>query len=231
MTGPSWLAYAFAGVMLATAVYCASRLAVSRWWRRPTERDVDLTHVFMGVAMAGMLVPRLNLVAARGWVAVFSLTSAWFGWQAVRACRSASAGGGRPGQHVPHLVASGAMLYMLLAVSGAGTGGAVHRTTAMSGAAAGAARLPTLALVFVLALLGYVIVTTDRLTSLQRVRAAAPAAPARQPATSGIMTGPADGAPRPDPAPPAGRPMSPRLSACCEIAMGITMGYVLILII
>jgi hypothetical protein len=266
MTGPSWLADAFAVIMIATAVYCASRLVAARWWRRTTDRDVDTAHVFMGVAMAGMLVPRLNPFASGGWAALFGIISAWFGWQIVRAYRGADLRGHRPGHHVPHLLASGAMIYMLLAGSAAGSRG-VSPGTAISGAAGGSAHLPTLALVIVVALLGYVILTTDRLASLERVRAAAPAAPAvppawaaatpapAQPVGPGTVTGlsdtgrgptgqPADSggagtAAGPDPGsgvgagpgPGAARPMSPRLAACCEIAMGIIMGYVLILML
>ena len=81
MTGPSWLADTFAAVMIATAVYCLSRLVAARRWRRPTERDVDAVHVVMGVAMAGMLVPRLNPVADSGWEVIFGAAAAWFGWQ------------------------------------------------------------------------------------------------------------------------------------------------------
>jgi hypothetical protein len=33
---------------------------------------------------------------------------------------------------------------------------------------------------------------------------------------------------RAEPRPHAGPPLSPRLAACCEIAMGLTMGYMLI---
>ncbi len=58
MAGPAWLAGLLAVVMIATAVYCASRLAVAWRRRRPTEYDVDAVHVLMGVAMAEMLVPR-----------------------------------------------------------------------------------------------------------------------------------------------------------------------------
>ncbi len=56
MTGPFWLAGILAALMLATAAYCATRLIIARAHRRPDERDVDLVHTVMGVAMAGMLV-------------------------------------------------------------------------------------------------------------------------------------------------------------------------------
>ena len=84
MAGPSWLAGPLAVVMIGTAVYCVSRLAVAWRWRRPAEYDVDGAHAFMGVAMAGMLVPRLNPFGAGGWEVVFGVAAAWFGGQAIR---------------------------------------------------------------------------------------------------------------------------------------------------
>ena len=39
----------------------------------------------MGVAMAGMLEPRLSPVPGTIWRAVFAAAAAWFAWQAIRA--------------------------------------------------------------------------------------------------------------------------------------------------
>ena len=75
--------------------------------------------------------------------------------------------------------------------------------------AAAGARIPTFALLLAVALFGYVIWTTDRLTSL------APAA----------VIGAAGGGQAPVPSAPA---MSLRLAAGCEIVMGVAMGYMLI---
>ena len=71
MAGPSWLAGIFAAVMILTAAYSASRLAVSRLRGQATEFDADALHAVMGAAMAGMLVPRLSVLPASAWVAVF----------------------------------------------------------------------------------------------------------------------------------------------------------------
>ena len=134
------------------------------------------------------------------------------------------------------------MLYMFLAaatVAKAGAGG-----SAMGGMAAGAAHFRTLALVLAIALFGYVVWTADRLSSLAPVAALA-ARSAPVPVLAGAGTGggssmvaangegdlarPGDDAS----ARPAGRraPLSPRLAACCEIGMGVTMGYMLILML
>ena len=172
MGGPSWLAGILAAVMIGTAAYCVTRLAGARRMRRPTEYDVDTVHVFMGVAMAGMLVPRLNPFWDSGWEVIFAAATAWFGWQIVRARRGHAADGQRPGHHVPHLLASGAMLYMFLAFSAAG---AVGTAAGMAMGGAGAAHFPALGLAFLLALLGYVIWTTDQFTSLAPVAGLRPA--------------------------------------------------------
>jgi hypothetical protein len=212
VTGPSWLTGGLAVVMIATAVYCVNRMVAAWRWRRPTEYDVDGVHVLMGVGMAGMLVPRLNPLAGSGWdiggAAVFGAAMAWFGWRAIRGYRDGRAGSraaAHPGQH---MLASGAMLYMFLAVPPAAAGGGLA-AGGTSMAAAGA-RIPTFALLLAVALFGYVIWTTDRLTSLT-------------PATVAVAAG--GQAPATLPAAPA---MSLRLAAGCEIVMGVAMGYMLI---
>jgi cytochrome b561 len=242
MGGPSWLAWTFASVVIVVAAYCLTRLLVSWRQHRPSDRRVDAIHVLMGVAMAGMLVPRLRVFWAGGWEVVFGIGAAWFAWLAIREFRGQRTVGGRPGHHLQHVLACGAMLYMFLAaatVAKAAAGG-----PGMSGMAAGAAHFPTLALVLAFALFGYVVWTADRLSSLAPVAAlAARAVPVPVLAGAGLGGGSAslasaEGAGRASrdgglaPARAARRvPLSPRLAACCEIAMGVTMGYMLILML
>jgi hypothetical protein len=217
MTAPALLADALAGVMIATAAYCLGRIAAARLGQRRTSYDVDGIHVLMGVAMAGMLAPRLNPLAGSGWARdgwglLFGAAAAWFAWQAARGHRhqAAAAASGRAAHHLQHLLACGAMLYMFFAVvpatvggqaAGMATGGPA--SNGMPGAGAG---FPALALGLALGLLGYAIWTTDQLMSLAHV-----------PGTQVAVTGG-----------PAIAPMSGRLSACCDIVMGVTMGYMLI---
>jgi hypothetical protein len=230
--------------MIATAVYCVSRMVAAWRWRRPTEYDVDGVHVLMGAGMAGMLVPRLNPAAGSGWhvggAAVFGAAMVWFGWRTIRGYRDGRAGphaDAHPRQHGTaahpgqHLLASGAMLYMFLATPSVTAGGLAARRTAM---AAAGARIPTFALLLAVALFGYVIWTTDRLTSL--APAAATVAVSGQASVPATVTGGASGqAPVPaavaadGQAPvPAAPAMSLRLAAGCEIVMGVAMGYMLI---
>jgi hypothetical protein len=229
MNGPGWLAGIFAALMLTVAVYCAGRLIVARVWRRPTELDTDGGHVVMGVAMAGMLVSGLRTFPVSLWTGVFAAGAAWFGYHALRARRGAPASPWRCLQPAPHLVECAAMLYMLLAVR------------------ASAVFLPLLLAVF---LLGWVIRLADRLTVRVPAFATAPGTPAPAPApapvpmAAAVPSGPlipaqapviSAQAPADDPAGGAsaapgrhGLPLAPRCATLCSMAMGITMGYMLI---
>jgi hypothetical protein len=237
MSGPGWLAGGLAALMIAIAVYCAGRLAVSRLRGQDTEVATDGLHVMMGVAMAGMFEPRLTLIPGAAWRAVFAVAAAWFAWQAIRAGRRPSARYAHPAAHA---VECAAMVYMVLPVgswpSGRGLGmtmpGMSQDTTAGN---------PALTLILALFMLGYVLWAVDRLAVLSRARAAAtprlaaatrpPLAALTVPATVGILGPPGPG-PTADPRrPPGGTALAPRLAACYKIAMAITMGYMLILML
>ena len=188
MAGPSWLAWIFASVMIIVSGYCLTRLAASWRQHRPTDHRVDGIHVLMGVAMAGMLVPRLRVFWTGGWEVVFAVGAAWFGWLAIREFRGRPTVGGRPGHHLQHVLACGAMLYMYLAV--ATVAKVAAGGSAMGGMAAGGAHFRTLALVLAMALLGYVVWTVDRLSSLAPVAAlAARSAPVPVLAAAGLGGG------------------------------------------
>lgn len=70
--------------MLITAAYCLGRIVVATTWRRTTHFDVDVGHVAMGVAMAGMLVASLQTLPAGAWEVIFAGLSVWFAVQIVR---------------------------------------------------------------------------------------------------------------------------------------------------
>ncbi|MGA3154910.1 MAG: DUF5134 domain-containing protein [Streptosporangiaceae bacterium] len=238
MTGQSWLADTFAGIMIITAIYCASRLVISRRQHRPTDHQVDGVHVLMGVAMAGMLVPRLRIFWAGGWEVIFGAAAVWFAWRSFRELRSQSADGRQHSHHAQHAVHCVAMLYMFLAA--ATVAKAASDGSGMSGMAAGAAHFPTLALILAFVLLGYVVWTADRLPSLAPVAALTARAAAPVPVLAGGLSadGISAGAGASQRAPESGHqarsglgvtaPISPRLAACCSIAMGVTMGYMLV---
>jgi hypothetical protein len=233
MAGPFWLAGTFAVVVILVGAYSASRLAVSlrRGWA--TESDADALHAVMGAAMTGMLVPRLSVLPSSVWVVIFAIAATWFGWRAVRT-RGFAAAGPLSRFPVPHLIESVAMLYMLLPVHGplpahgrAGmAAGAMGPSTGLAGS------LPVLAVLLAMFMLGYIVWTTDRLTSLARARtategpgrmAAPPGAAGDAPVTRAAGTGRGD---------QAGRPaLAPGLAACGRLAMSITMGYMLVVML
>jgi len=233
MSGPSWLAWSFAAVMILTAAYSASRLAFSRLRGRATEFDADALHAVMGVAMAGMLVPGLSALPDGAWVAVFGMGTAWFGWHAVRAWASRTSGGSPARFQVPHLIECVAMLYMLLPVHGSGPAhGGAGMAMAGMGASAGPGGFPALAVVLALFMLGYIVWTTDRLAALARARATPPPAQTAAPphGADGAVGTPA-GASTGHPNQAGGPMLAPTLAACGKLAMSITMGYMLILML
>jgi hypothetical protein len=240
MAGPSWLAGGFAAVMILAAGYSASRLVMARRRGLVTEVDADGLHAVMGTAMAGMLVPQLALLPGTAWMVVFGSGTAWFGARSLRAWHP-SRSSWQCRYPVPHLIECIAMLYMLLAVRGArpGTGMAMP---GMSTSSSAPTVFPALAVVLALFMLGYIMWTTDQLASL--ARAGTPAGLAGSPQPRALAAVPAGG--RTDtPAGPPGasrgldqdrppaRPvlLAPRLAACGKIAMGIAMGYMLILML
>jgi hypothetical protein len=223
MTGPGWLGWLFAVVMLGTAAYCAGRLAVAWRSRRPTGYAVDLTHVLMGSAMAGMLVPGLGFAPAGLWQVTFAATGCWFAAQAVRGLARGGRTEGQPGAagHAVtgpfvHVLACGAMLVMLAApASAAGSTAMADSETATGGL------LPVLAILCAVGLLASVVLAADRLTVLAPVPAAAPARAGAGTAATAATAATVS----------PGTPMSLRLAACCDIAVGVAMGYLLILMI
>jgi Domain of unknown function (DUF5134) len=204
---PLWLGDLLAAVMIATAVYCASRVVYARIRNRATHRDVDGLHVLMGVAMAGMLTTHLTaLTPMHGglhavWVALFALGTAWFGYRAVRDRGRASAHEHRA---LIHLVGSAAMLYMLLAAGSGGMPG--------MGASGGSARLPEVGLLLGLAATGASVLILDRLGSLTVAVASA-----------GVPAGPSGAT-----GPVARRVLAPRAAECCHLAMCVTTAYMLL---
>jgi Domain of unknown function (DUF5134) len=243
MAGPSWIAAVLAVVMIATAIYGAGRLAAARRWRRSTEVDTDSVHAVMGVAMAGMLLPGLSPVPGTVWEAVFGAAAAWFAYRAVRSRlrQDAAASRWRSSHPVPHLVESAAMLYMLAALPGSWPGwpGQPMTMAGMAGGRPAAGGSPlALAVILALFIIGYVLWTADQLTAPRRATAvtAPGAAPGQRstPVTAsaeGTRDAAADAAP-PGQGHRAGGPaLAPRLAACYKIAMGISMGYMLILML
>ena len=104
-------------------------------------------HLLMGAAMAGILVPDLDLIGHRIWRAVFAAATAWFTACAPHLLRHRLIGAA---QHAgAHLLGNAAMLYMLLAAPATSSDIPAAHAQAMPGmhmTGAVGIRLPLLAL-------------------------------------------------------------------------------------
>ncbi|HYZ54880.1 MAG TPA: DUF5134 domain-containing protein [Streptosporangiaceae bacterium] len=277
MTIPGWILDIFAAVMLLVAVVSAARLIVSRSLRGgDVDADIDVidvAHLLMGIAMAGMLTAGLSTLPDGAWEVIFGVLTAWFAWRVYQETRASGARVLVRGCHAPHLVHSAAMVYMLLALTAptAASGGpGMSGMGGASGSAMQTLRLPTLALLFALLLAGYAVRDLDLLSgpaadkrynlagtgiapagaalATASALAAAPstAVTAAGPVTAGGGQGPAAW-PEPAETEPAasgsrgasgGGPgaarrlaLAPGLETGCRIAMGVTMAFMLIIMI
>lgn len=111
MSSLLWLADVLAVLMLAVALFSAGRLVSGITGHRSGGRDAEIAHMAMGLAMAGMLAGSFAALPDRVWVPVFAGATLWFGGRlAIGMARAAV-----DGHHLADMLASGSMLYMLLA--------------------------------------------------------------------------------------------------------------------
>ena len=127
---PSWILDIFAAIMLVVAAVSAARLVAARPWQHRTRpaalADIDVAHLLMAIAMAGMLAPGLQTLPDGAWEVIFAVMTVWFGYRVVRDAQVSGVRALAGGHCAPHLVHAGAMLYMFAAVSaptGHGSGG------------------------------------------------------------------------------------------------------------
>jgi Domain of unknown function (DUF5134) len=271
----SWILDILAAVMLLVAAVSAARLLAVRAWRQPGgDTDIDVAHLLMGVAMAGMLVASLTTLPNDAWDVIFAVMTGWFGWRVYRESRGEGARVLADGHHMPHLVHSAAMLYMFVALStpaAAGSGAGMGGMGGGSGMVMQTLSVPVVAFIFAFWLSGYVVLDLDRLSgpghghgSYFAVPALASAGPG--PASAALACAPAgsgpadlaaasaapaagtDGSVAPEqaagneprsPSAITGNPpgpgrrflLSPQAAAGCRIAMGVTMAFMLIIMI
>lgn len=197
---PAWILDTFAALMLVVAAVSTARLAEARPWQRgAVVHDTDISHLFMGIAMAGMLASSLTTLPNGVWEVIFALLTVWFAYKVGRDARAHGVRALAGGHCAPHLVHSAAMLYMFLALAapaasgGSGMGG----MGGMSGM--GTLKYPTLAFVFGLILVGYSIWDLDQLSgrrySLPASARTAVGVPAMAGAESASVGFPAAGGP------------------------------------
>jgi Domain of unknown function (DUF5134) len=108
VANPLWLSYLFATLMLVVAAYSFVLLVVTGAVHRPAGWDVDVAHVLMGVAMAGMFIGDWAFGSRQMWEVIFAALLVWF-----LVCGAVSVQ--RYGFHLPHYVIHAVMsLAMLL---------------------------------------------------------------------------------------------------------------------
>jgi hypothetical protein len=250
MSTPAWILGIFAVVMLLVAEVSAGQLVIARAWTSlgGTNADIAVSHLLMGIAMTGILVPGLSTLPNTVWEVVFAVMTAWFAWCLRRESRGRGAAAVAGGHYAPHLVHSAAMLYMFAAlaegsgISMSGTGG----MSGMSGMAGGSSGgMPALALIFALLLITFTVHDLDRPAGVDgyfhvvgrrsvpagsalAATAAGPVAP-RQPTPADA----AETAPRADPAAYTAERLllSPAVAKGCQVTTGVAMAFILIVLI
>ena len=258
---PGWILDILAALMLVVAAVSAARLGLARPWRKgAVVTDTDVSHLFMGIAMAGMLTSGLTTLPDRAWEVIFALLAVWFGYRVVSDARSNGARALAGGHCAPHLVHSAAMLYMFLALTAPAAGG-----SGMGGRSVmQTLKYPTLAFAFAMILIGYTIWDLDQLSGKRYSRAGAslslagvpvaivPALAVGEPgalASGALMSGdvvvssdspqtawsgaPAGETPSAEAAPAgvAAWLLSTGTAVGCRIAMGATMAFMLLIMI
>lgn len=218
MTGSAWVATVFGAVMIVAAAAAAVRLIAARTTHRSTDYEVDIHNVLMGVSMAGMLLPTLQIsapgVPAYAWLVVWILVTVWFAISVVRSQHPRTRR--FSGHHLAHLIMSVAMVYMFAVAVVPAVGG--HDITGspmpgMTGVTSGAHRVPlaTLDYLFALFMVGYTVLVVDRLSDGAEARV-------------GTLTGGA-------PAAASARLVAPTTAGITNIAMGLTMAYMLVMML
>jgi hypothetical protein len=185
-------------------VASAARLAVARPWRRDIGgREIDIAHVLMGIAMAGMLTPSLTVLPDGAWDIIIGALTAWFVFRLAGDFRGRSVRVRVFARRAPLLLHLSAMLYMLLALPaltavGSGMGG----MGGMGGPSGSPLHYPTLAFVFAMLLAGSTVRDVDRLSGGHCVMAG----------SSGVL-------------------LSARTTLGCRIVAGVTMALMLLIMI
>jgi hypothetical protein len=234
MSIPAWILDIFAAVMILVAEVSAGQLVVARAWtgRGGADAGIAVSRLLTGIAMAVILVPGLSTLPNAAWEVVFAITSAWFAWCLWRESRGRGPAAVARGHYAPQLVHSAAMLYLFAALAGpsaegsgmlmSGTGG----MSGMSGAAAvssggmPALHVPTLALIFALLLVAFTVHDLDRRAGADGYfhLAGRPAGPValRQPTAAYTAER---------------LLLSPAVVKGCQVAAGVTMAFILIIMI
>jgi len=245
MSTPAWILEIFGAAMLLIAEVSAGQLLVTRARARHggTDADIAVSQLLMGIAMASLLVPGLRTLPNNVWEVVFAVVTAWFAWCLWRERRGRGAVAAAGRHDALHVVHGAAMLYLFAALPGpsvaesgapaSGTGGMSGMPGMASMSTGGTATLhaSTLALVFVLLLIACTVRELDRRA---RVDDYFPVAGRREvPGGSALAAA-------------AARPvalgqtayadaehllLSPAVVKGCQVATGVTIAFILVIMI
>jgi|HubBroStandDraft_6_1064221.scaffolds.fasta_scaffold403062_1 hypothetical protein len=224
MSTPAWILGIFAAIMIVVAEVSAGQLVIARAWTRRGGADADIAvfQVLTGIAMAGILVPGLSTLPNAAWEVVFAVMTAWFAWCLWRQSRGRGAAAVARGHNAPHLVPSAAMLYIFAALAGPfveGSGMSMSGTGGMSGMAGGSSggmptlHAPALALIFALLLIAFTVHDLDRPASADGYFHVV----GRRSVPAGYTA--------------AGLLLSAGVVKGCQVAIGVTMAFILIIMI
>ena len=220
MSIPAWILGIFATVMILVAEASAGQLVVARAWTRRggAGADIALSHLLMGIALAGILVPSLSILPNAVWEVAFAAMTAWFAWCLCRESRGRGMAAVARGDHASPLANSAAMLYLFAALGapsaeGSGMSGMGWTSGTAGGSSPGVPTLhaSALALIFALLVIAFTVRDLDR-----RALTAAAEGPA---SGDGI----AHTAER--------LLLSPAVVKGCQVTIGVTMAFILIIMI
>jgi hypothetical protein len=148
---PPGLYYGFGVMMLAVAAYGLVLLATLAAERRSIGRDVEISHVAMGVAMAGMFVPAWSFGPSVLWELIFVALLVWFAARSVQSVRAW-------GLHVPHTAVHAVMSFAMLLMYWFPSGSS-PRAMSMTASAAGGRIDPGLSFLIAFVLFGSAVFT------------------------------------------------------------------------
>jgi hypothetical protein len=126
---PTWILDVFAAVVLVVAALSVGRIAAAWPWRHGAAvTEADVAYPLMGIAMAGTLAASLRILPDSAWEVIFAALTVLFAYQVVE---DAGESGVRPVAGVlraPQRVQSAAILYMFVSLAMPATGRAAMRT-------------------------------------------------------------------------------------------------------
>jgi uncharacterized protein DUF5134 len=205
MSTPAWILEILAAVTLLVAEVSAGQLVLARALTGASHADIAVSRLLTGIAMAGILVSGLRFLPNGAWKAVFAVMTAWLAWRLWRESSGRGPGGtvgADRSRYAPPLVHSAAMLYLFAALAAPSAPG----TGGMSGMGFSSSGLPALhapvlALAFTLLLIAFTVRDLDH------------------PAGTGTLAG------------AARLVLSPGVAKGCQVATGVTIAFILVILI